>query len=69
LGIFAGIAAGKTANEITKSFIAGAGDILSAALVVGLAGGIVVILEDGKIIDPFFFICRKPWKIWERLDR
>jgi uncharacterized ion transporter superfamily protein YfcC len=55
LGIFAGIAAGKTANEITKSFIAGAGDILSAALVVGLAGGIVVILEDGKIIDPILF--------------
>jgi uncharacterized ion transporter superfamily protein YfcC len=55
LGIFAGIAAGKTANEITKSFIAGAGDILSAALVVGLAGGIIVILEDGKIIDPILF--------------
>jgi uncharacterized ion transporter superfamily protein YfcC len=55
LGIFSGIASGKTANDITKSFIAGAGDILSAALVVGLAGGIVVILEDGKIIDPILF--------------
>ena len=55
LGLFAGIASGKSANEITKSFIAGAGDILSAALVVGLAGGIVVILEDGKIIDPILF--------------
>lgn len=51
LGIFSGIAVGKTPNEITKSFIAGAQDILSAALVVGLAGGIIVILEDGKIID------------------
>jgi uncharacterized ion transporter superfamily protein YfcC len=51
LGVFSGIAAGKSANEITKSFIEGAKDILSAALVVGLAGGIIVILEDGKIID------------------
>lgn len=51
LGIFSGIAAGKSANDITKSFIDGAKDILSAAMVVGLAGGIIVILEDGRIID------------------
>ena len=55
LGIFSGIAVGKTANEITKSFIEGAKDILSAALVVGLAGGIIVILKDGKIIDTILF--------------
>ena len=34
-----------------KQFVNGAGDILSAALVVGLASGIVVVLEDGRIID------------------
>ncbi len=55
LGIFSGIAVGKSANEITKSFIEGAKDILSAALVVGLAGGIIVILEDGKIIDTILY--------------
>jgi uncharacterized ion transporter superfamily protein YfcC len=55
LGIFAGIASGKTANEITKSFIEGAKDILGAAMVVGLAGGIVVILEDGRIIDTILY--------------
>lgn len=55
LGIFSGIAIGKTPNEITKLFIEGAKDILSAALVVGLAGGIVVILEDGKIIDTILY--------------
>ena len=55
LGILSGIAAGKTATEITKSFIEGAKDILSAALVVGLAGGIIVILRDGKIIDTILF--------------
>jgi len=55
LGIFAGIAIGKNANEITRLFIEGAKDILSAALVVGLAGGIIVILENGKIIDTILY--------------
>lgn len=53
MAVLTGIALGKDANEIAKLFIAGAKDILSAALVVGLAGGIIVILEDGKIIDTF----------------
>jgi uncharacterized ion transporter superfamily protein YfcC len=30
-------------------------DILSAAVVVGLAGGILVILEDGKVIDSLLY--------------
>ena len=51
MGIFSGIAMNYDANTITKLFIEGSKDILSAALVVGLAGGILVILEDGKIID------------------
>jgi len=55
MAIAAGISMGKDANEITKSFVAGARDILSAALVVGLAGGIIVILEDGKIIDTILY--------------
>lgn len=55
LGVSSGIATGKNANEITQLFIAGAKDILSAAMVVGLAGGIIVILEDGKIIDTILY--------------
>jgi uncharacterized ion transporter superfamily protein YfcC len=55
LGIAAGVAMGKSPNDITRLFIAGAKDILSAALVVGLAGGIIVILEDGKVIDTLLF--------------
>lgn len=51
MGIFSGMAASKSANEITRLFIEGMRDILSAAVVVGLAGGILVILEDGKVID------------------
>jgi uncharacterized ion transporter superfamily protein YfcC len=51
MGLFSGIAMGSRANDITKLFLEGVKDILSAALIVGLAGGIIVILEDGKVID------------------
>ncbi len=53
MAIVSGIALGKDASEISKLFIAGAKDMLGAALVVGLASGIIIILEDGKIIDTF----------------
>jgi uncharacterized ion transporter superfamily protein YfcC len=56
MGIFAGIAMDYSPNRITKLFIEGAGDILSAAMVVGLAGGIIVILEDGRVIDTMLFV-------------
>ena len=51
LGIAAGIANGRTPNELVKLFLEGCKDILSAALVVGLAGGIIVVLQEGRIID------------------
>ncbi len=51
MGLFSGIAMNYSPNEITSQFLDGARDIMSAALVVGLAGGILVILEDGRIID------------------
>jgi uncharacterized ion transporter superfamily protein YfcC len=55
MGIFSGIAMGKGANSITRLFIEGMRDILSAAVVVGLAGGILVILEDGRVIDSLLY--------------
>ena len=51
MGIVCGIIAGFSANRIADELIAGARDILSAALVVGFASGIIVILQDGKIVD------------------
>lgn len=51
LGILSGIAAGYSGNEIVAKLTEGARDILSAALVVGLAAGIIVILEEGKVIN------------------
>lgn len=51
MGLASGVAVNKSANEITKLFIDGAKDIFSAAFIVGLAGGIIAILSDGKIVD------------------
>lgn len=51
LGILSGIAMDLTPNQIVNELMAGAKDILSAALIVGLAAGIVYILEEGHIID------------------
>lgn len=51
LGIASGISAGNSASQISKEFIAGAKDIFSAALVIGLAAGIIIILENGQVID------------------
>jgi uncharacterized ion transporter superfamily protein YfcC len=51
MGIVCGIIAGFSANRIADELITGARDILSAALVVGFASGIIVILQDGKVVD------------------
>jgi uncharacterized ion transporter superfamily protein YfcC len=52
MGIASGIAMNYSPNRITELFISGVKDILSAAIVVGLAGGIIIILQNGKVIDP-----------------
>lgn len=51
MGIMTGFAAGKMPGDITKLFVEGVKDIVSASLVVGFAGGIIAILTDGQIID------------------
>ena len=51
MGIICGIIAGFNANKIADELLAGAKDILSAALVVGFASGIIVLLQDGKVVD------------------
>ena len=55
MGVFSGIASGEGADSISKLFLEGAKDIMSAALVVGLASGIVFILSDGKVIDTILY--------------
>jgi len=55
MGILAGILDRQSADDIAKLFLAGCKDILSAALVVGLASGIIVILNDGRVIDTLLY--------------
>ena len=55
MGLSAGVANGRGPNELVTLFLDGCKDMMSAALVVGLAGGIIVILEEGKIIDTILY--------------
>lgn len=55
MGIITGFASGKKPGETTKLFVEGVKDIVSASLVVGFAGGIIAILNDGQIIDTVLF--------------
>lgn len=51
MGITAGICAGMGPNRLAEAFIAGVKDMAGAALIVGFAGGILVTLQDGGIMD------------------
>lgn len=51
MGILSGYANAADTNTVIKQFMDGAKDMLSVAIVVGLAGGIIQILEAGHIID------------------
>lgn len=51
MGLAAGLSMNYTLNDITKHFLEGVKDILPAGLIVGLAGGIIIILKNGHVID------------------
>ncbi len=55
MGLAAGTAMNYSPNRITRLFLDGMRDIQSAAVIVGLAGGIVIILNNGNIIDTLLF--------------
>ncbi len=55
IGIFSGLAAGMKLDDIAKHFIAGAKDMATGALVVGLARGLLVIMEGAVIIDTIVY--------------
>jgi len=59
MGIASGIAMNNSPNEITKLFLDGVKDIMGAAMIVGLAGGIIVVLQDGKVIDTLLYYVSK----------
>ena len=55
MGIASGIAYGVSIDHIFKLFLEGCKDIMNAALIVGMAGGIIIVLQDGKIIDTILY--------------
>ncbi|MGL5718303.1 MAG: YfcC family protein [Paraclostridium sp.] len=51
IGVLSGIVGGINQEDICNTFVEGMIDVVSAAFVIGLARGIVIIAQDGKIID------------------
>lgn len=51
MGIIAGLVGGMDVNEIAKEFILGAKEMTTGAIVVGVARGMLVIMESGLILD------------------
>lgn len=55
MGVLGGLLGKLGPSEVAKAFIDGAKDIAGAALIIGLAGGIVILLEDGNIMDTILY--------------
>ncbi len=51
MGIVAGVVGSLSADNIAEAFVDGAKELTMAALIVGIARGILVVLEEGFIID------------------
>lgn len=51
VGIVMGAIGGLGANGTAKAFMDGARDLVATAVIIGLARGILVVLQDGQIID------------------
>jgi uncharacterized ion transporter superfamily protein YfcC len=51
IGIFSAIVGRLTGDEIGKSFVEGAKDMVNAALIIGTARAILIVAQDGKILD------------------
>jgi uncharacterized ion transporter superfamily protein YfcC len=55
LGLMAGLAGGLGINKITESFIEGAKEMMTAALLIGIARGVKLMLEDGMVMDTILY--------------
>jgi len=59
LGILSGILGRLSSEEIAKSFVNGAKDMINAALIIGCARAILVVAMDGKILDTALYYMAK----------
>jgi len=55
IGIFSGILGKLSSEELAKSFVQGAKDMINAALIIGCARAILVVAIDGKILDTMLY--------------
>ena len=55
LGVVAGLIGKLSLDEMATSFVNGAKDMIGAAIVVGFARGIVILAQDGQIIDTLLY--------------
>lgn len=55
MGLLAGIVGGMKSDDIIKSFINGAKDLVGTAIIVALARATLVISRDGQIIDTILY--------------
>lgn len=55
LGIVSGLISGRGFNSIVCSFIEGAREMMTAALLIGIARGVKLMLEDGHVMDTMLF--------------
>mgnify|MGYP001027958782 CR=1 FL=1 len=59
LGILSGILGRLSSEELAKSFVQGAKDMINAALIIGCARAILVVAMDGKIMDTMLYSMAK----------
>lgn len=55
MGLLSAFIGGMNANQVATTFIKGAQEMVFAALVVGLARGILVVMENGLILDTLVY--------------
>lgn len=58
--IVTGLVSGMSPNEIAKSFVQAARDMMFGAMVIGLSRGIVVVLTNGNVIDTIIYGLSQP---------
>lgn len=55
IAIVVGLVAGTPTREIAENFDQGLRDVLSGAIIVGVARGVAIVLEDGNILDTIVY--------------
>ncbi len=55
VGIVGGLIAGRKLNEIAEDYAAGAKMIIGAGLTIGIARGVLILMENAKIIDSIIY--------------